>query len=116
MPLPKSKNRITLEEVGAPEYWVEFHLLAGMKFKDVKTLFGNNPDEDKTDEQYIEDMMEKLVIKWNLPEEDGGPVLPLPSKDISSVGKLPNSIVTYLVTEMAGVGEVPDTENLNDNS
>ena len=116
MPLPKSKAKITLEEIGAPEYWVEFHLLQGMKFKDVKSLFGNEVDEDKSDEEYVEDMMSKLVIDWNLPEEDGGPVLPLPSKDIQSVGKLPNSVVTYLIGQMSSSREVPDTTNLEENS
>ena len=115
MPLPKSSKRITLEEVGAPEYWVEFHLISGLRFKDVKALFGSDYDDSKTDQEHIEDLLVKLVKAWNLPEEDGGPVMPIPSQDITSIGKLPNSIVTLLVSEMSEVqDEIPDTENLEE--
>ena len=114
MPYPKSKERITLDDIDAPEYWVEYHLIAGMKFKDVKRLFEDKVDEDKSDQEYIEDMMNHMVIDWNLPEEEGGPILPLPSQDIQSVGKLPNVVVTYLIGRMSGQTNVPDTENLDE--
>jgi len=114
MPYPKSKDKITLEAVGCPEYWVEFHLLSGMKFNDVKKFFGDSLEDDKTDTEYINEMLEKMVIDWNLPEEDGGEVLPIPSVDKSSVGKLPNVIVTHLISIMSGTDvEGEEIENLD---
>lgn len=118
MPLPKSKTRITLSDVGSPEYWVDIHLLQGMKYSDVKTLFGSERDLNKPEEEYVEDMFEKMVIEWNIPEEEGGPVMPVPSKDIQSVGKLPNTFVNHIISSMTGdvVGELPDTSDLGETS
>ena len=45
MPLPRSKRRITMEAVGSPEYWVEFRVITGMKFDDVKRLFGDAKED-----------------------------------------------------------------------
>ena len=47
MPLPKSKMKLTLSEIDAPEYCVEFRLLYGMKYSEVKRLFGEDKDDDK---------------------------------------------------------------------
>ena len=113
MPLPRSKRRITMEAVGSPEYWVEFRVITGMKFDDVKRLFGA-AKEDAPPDEYIYDLFKNLVIDWNLPEEEGGEVMPLPREQSSSVGKLPNSYVSYLVQEMSEDTGVPDTENLDE--
>ena len=86
MPLPKSKIRITLDELNAPEFWVDIRLLQGMKYADVRNIFGEDRDENKDDSAYVEQMMERMIIEWNIPEEEGGPVMPVPSQDIQSVG------------------------------
>tara|TARA_B100000029_G_scaffold20789_3_gene21037 strand:- start:3631 stop:3987 length:357 start_codon:yes stop_codon:yes gene_type:complete len=115
MPYPASKKKITLEEVGSPEYWCEFHLMGGMKFEDVKRLFGDQRDEEIPEVEYIDQLFSTLVIDWNLPAEDGGSVLPIPSVDQESIGKLPNMVVTFLVEQMtADDTELTDSvENLD---
>tara|TARA_Y100000593_G_scaffold15349_2_gene29793 strand:+ start:3019 stop:3369 length:351 start_codon:yes stop_codon:yes gene_type:complete len=116
MPLPKSKYRITLEEIGASEYWVEYHSMSGMKYKDVQKLFGDEVDDSKPSVEYVIDMLEKLVIAWNIPEEDGGEPLPIPAVDRESVGKLHNIVVTHLIEKMTNTGVDVDTINLDENS
>ena len=116
MPLPKSKYRITLEEIGASEYWVEYHSMSGMKYKDVQRLFGTEVEEDKPSNEYVAEMLSKLVIAWNIPEEDGGEPLPIPAIDEESVGKLPNIVITHLIEKMSDTGVDVDTTNLDENS
>lgn len=116
MPLPKSKLRITLEEIDAPEYWVEFHSMSGMKYKDVQRLFGTEVEENKPSNEYVTEMLAKLIIAWNIPEEDGGEPLPIPAVDEESVGKLPNIVITHLIEKMSSTGADVDTTNLNENS
>ena len=118
MPLPKSKTRITLSEVGSPEYWVDIRLLQGMKYSDVKILFGDERDLTRPDSEYVEDMFEKMVIEWNIPEEEGGPIMPVPAQDMQSVGKLPNTFVNFIITKMTeDMGhDLPDTSDLGETS
>ena len=118
MPLPKSKIRITLDELNAPEFWVDIRLLQGMKYADVRNIFGEDRDENKDDSAYVEQMMERMIIEWNIPEEEGGPVMPVPSQDIQSVGKLPNTYVNYIIGKMSSdvYGNVPDTADLEETS
>jgi len=118
MPLPKSKIRITLDELDAPEFWVDIRLLQGMKYADVRNIFGEDRDEDKDDSAYVEQMMERMIIEWNIPEEEGGPAMPVPSQDIQSVGKLPNTYVNYIIGRMSSdvYGNVPDTADLEETS
>lgn len=118
MPLPKSKIRITLDELNAPEFWVDIRLLQGMKYADVRNIFGEDRDESKDDSAYVEQMMERMIIEWNIPEEEGGPVMPVPSQDIQSVGKLPNTYVNYIIGKMSSdvYGNVPDTADLEETS
>ncbi len=118
MPLPKSKIRIRLDELDAPEFWVDIRLLQGMKYADVRNIFGEDRDEDKDDSAYVEQMMERMIIEWNIPEEEGGPAMPVPSQDIQSVGKLPNTYVNYIIGRMSSdvYGNVPDTADLEETS
>ena len=118
MPLPKSKIRITLDELDAPEFWVDIRLLQGMKYADVRNIFGEDRDEDIDDSAYVEQMMERKIIEWNIPEEEGGPAMPVPSQDIQSVGKLPNTYVNYIIGRMSSdvYGNVPDTADLEETS
>ena len=118
MPLPKSKIRITLDELDAPEFWVDIRLLQGMKYADVRNILGEDRDEDKDDSAYVEQMMERMIIEWNIPEEEGGPAMPVPSQDIQSVGKLPNTYVNYIIGRMSSdvYGNVPDTADLEETS
>ena len=44
-----------MEAVGSPEYWVEFRVITGMKFDDVKRLFGE-AREDAPPDEYIYDL------------------------------------------------------------
>ena len=39
-----------MEAVGSPEYWVEFRVITGMKFDDVKRLFGDAKEDAPPDE------------------------------------------------------------------
>ena len=116
MPLPKSKLRMTLEEIDAPESWVEFHSMSGMKYKDVQRLFGTEVEENKPSNEYGTEMLAKLIIAWNIPEEDGGEPLPIPAVDEESVGKLPNIVITHLIEKMSSTGADVDTTNLDENS
>ena len=44
--------------------------------------------------------------------------MPIPSKDIQSVGKLPNTFVNHIISSMTGdvAGELPDTSDLGETS
>ena len=98
MPLPKSKERITLEEVNAPEFFVEWKILGGLPYREVQALFAN---DDENDMEAVANMFSRLIINWNIPEVEGGEILPLPSQDKSSVGKLPALVVNFMSMKIA---------------
>ncbi len=115
MPLPPSEKRISLEPIGAPEYWADILLLSGIRYKDVRRLFGDDVDPNRDQSEYVMDMMVNLITDWNIPENDGEEPMPIPSTDKTSVDKLHNIVVNFLIEEMSQTGqEVFDTENLKE--
>ena len=113
MPLPKSKDKSTFEELDAPEYWVEYKIMGGLRFEEAKRL--SVPEEDQSDQDYVETMFTELITGWNIPEVDGGDPMPIPSVDKSSVGNLPNSFVTFIISKITDT-PMGDTENLDGDS
>ena len=101
MPFPSARKKITFDDIDCPEYWWEFKTMTGMKYKEVRELFGNSPD-DSPDSDYVEALLSKVILGWNLPEEDGGEVLPIPSTDPESIQRLPNVVITHLVEQISG--------------
>ena len=121
MPLPKAKDRITLDEVGAPEFFVEWRLLGGIPYREVREIFDGISQEDGEDLEAVQNMFARLIINWNIPEEDGGNPLPLPSHDDDSVGKLPAMFVNYIASKMSETsglttGEAQDLGSETDSS
>ena len=115
MPFPSAKKKITFDDVECPEYWCEFKTMARMKYKEVRTMLaGNDPEDNSID--HVSNLLEATILAWNLPEEDGGEVLPIPSTDPTSIQKLPNIIVTHLVNEISGSDGSAESENLEQTS
>ena len=115
MPFPSARKKITFDDIDCPEYWCEFKTMTGMKYKEVRELFGNSPD-DSPDSDYVEALLSKVILGWNLPEEDGGEVLPIPSQDETSAERLPNIVVNFLVEQISGSDGSAETENLESTS
>lgn len=112
MPFPASKKKITLEEIDCPEYWCEFKTMTGMKYKDVKRMISeNDPDDDSVD--HVTNLLKETILAWNLPEEEGGVVLDIPAHDDTSIGKLPNVVINFLVEQVSGSDGNAETENLD---
>ena len=81
-----------------------------MKYAEVKDLFGNT--EEIPDSDYVETLLGKVIMAWNLPEVEGGEVLPIPATDVQSIHKLPNIIITHLVEQITGTNLRTQTEDL----
>ena len=115
MPFPSVKKKITFDNVECPEYWCEFKTMSGMKYKEVRAMLsGNDPEDNSID--HVSNLLEATILAWNLPEEDGGEVLPIPATDPTSIEKLPNIIITHLVNEISGSDGSAESENLEQTS
>ena len=115
MPLPKSRERTDLAEVGAEEFYVEWRTMGGLPYKDMREMYGEGESDD---EDSVKSMFQKLIIDWNIPEVDGGEPLPIPSENPDSVDKLPTSFVNFIASKMAessGLGTVDDLVSQTDN-
>lgn len=118
MPLPKVKEKITLEEVGAPELFVEWRILGGVSYREVREIFGDNEDENADGFEAVENMFSRLITNWNIPEVDGGTPLPLPRDNKSVIGDLPAVFVNYIANRISAssgftgaTGEEQDLES-----
>ena len=111
MPFPASKMKITFDEIDCPEYWCEFKTMSGMKYKEIRELFGTTSQDDPN-EDYILALLKKMILSWNLPAEDGGDVLPIPAQDDDSINKLPNIVIQHLVEKISGTDKAGNEEDL----
>lgn len=96
MPLPPKEITVTLDMMDCPELWFTFRTMTSLKYQenlDIFTLKENDTDDDR-----IKKLMEFLIVDWNIPEDEGGPVLPLPKDDVDSCFKL-NTIIVDIITQ-----------------
>ena len=96
MPLPKSSKRENLKSIGAEELWVEVRLMSGMPYKLVRELLGDGIDENVDEYEKMKSLVEALIVDWNIPAEDGGEVLPLPSVNRNVLDDLPLAVVNFI--------------------
>lgn len=115
MPFPSARKKITLEEIDCPEYWCEFKTMTGMKYRDVKKMI-NSTDANDDEADHVGNLLKQTILSWNLPEEDGGEVLPIPSQDETSAERLPNIVVNFLVEQISGSDGSAEVENLEPTS
>ena len=109
MPLPKARDKVNLKEVGAEEFYIEFKLLQGLAYAEVREMWAENEDDDY---ERLKDMFAKLITDWNIPEVDGGDPLPIPSKSRNVVDKLPLSYVNFISTQLSADDSLEVTSNL----
>jgi hypothetical protein len=115
MPFPSAKQKINFDELDAPEYWCEFKTMAGMKYAEAKELFGG--DDDTNDNYgYVESLLSKMILGWNIPEVEGGEVLPIPAVDPTVVNKIPNVFIQKIVEVISGSDGRDEEENLGEAS
>ena len=96
MPLPPKEITVKLDMIDCPELWFKFRTMTSLKYQEQVDVF--TPKTSDTDEDRIKKMMSFLIIDWNIPEEDDGPVLPLPKDDPESCFKL-NTIIVDIIMQ-----------------
>ncbi len=112
MPLPELTKKITLDKVGAPEFWVEFRRIPAMTYQELMDFnaFGRAtiPDEERVMKRFS-----MLILGWNIPDRETGDVLPLPSEEKETVLKLPAIFSDHIATaifadsEEGGISHLP---------
>jgi len=106
MPLPETTKRVTLEEVGAPEFYIEFKRIPALLHDEMKAVFPANRkalQDIETDEQateFVDELTNRqfsaLIVAWNIPDRETEKVLPIPSKDETSIGRLPSLYMEFI--------------------
>ena len=112
MPFPSAKQKINFDDLDAPEYWCEFKTMSGMKYAEAKDLFGGDDAETDDNYGYVESLLSKMILGWNIPEVEGGEVLPIPAGDPSVVNKIPNVFIQKIVEVISGSDGRNEEENL----
>lgn len=98
MPLPEVTKRITLDAVGAPEMWVEFKRVPGMKYREL-IEFNNIGKSKIPEEEQVTKRFAMLIVGWNIPDETGE-VLPLPSEKPDIALEVPVIFTDYIANEI----------------
>ena len=88
MPLPETTKTITLEPVGAPEFWFKFKRVPGMKYMELMEFNNIGSSEEMSEDEKLVKRFSMLILDWNIPNEEGD-VRPIPNVDPQSVMELP---------------------------
>lgn len=93
----KLKYRITLDDFGMPEYWIDVIPIVALPYKTVRQM---SPETIKDDD--FMNIMAQCIIDWNIVDENGNR-LPLPSEDINSIYELPAAMINYIADKIGNV-------------
>ena len=87
---------IDFEEWDEPDLWVELRRCTEMPYAEYLDVWVN-PEKDKEEgkERSIVRKIKAMIVDWNLPDSEGT-ILPLPSKDSASVGKVRTRHAEYI--------------------
>jgi len=100
MPLPSVKERLTFEEYGAPEYWVDYYPIGSLIYSEFLKMNELSVDKSLTALEILKEKFKIWIINWNIPEFEDGEVLPLITKDENSFNKLPTVFIEHILTEI----------------
>lgn len=100
MPLPTAKKRITFEEYGAGEFWIDYRPIGSLKYAEFHRMNEISMDKNLSSLDQLREKFKIWILGWNIPEYDDGPVLPLLTEDENSFLKLPATFVEHFVIEI----------------
>lgn len=96
----KNKTKeYTFESIGAPDFWVKMISMDTMRYGESKELREDTEkiqEESSDDDELMRKLLSRYIIAWNLTDPDTDEPMPVPSKDISALDKLPMDFIAQL--------------------